>query len=83
MRLNTYQSAVDAGVFVTIPTAAARATLHLVDGLQDLQLHLVRRAYQFPDAVAQSPFVVSILTQVIDEGYAMHADEAEPGPYVR
>ena len=72
MKLNTYASEVLRGCFVTLPSAAAASTISLVDDLAALQLHLFRHAYSFPQESSGSPFIVSVLTQIVDKGYAVH-----------
>lgn len=73
MKLNTYASEVVPGHFVTIPTAKAVATISLVDGLGALRLHLFKRAYRFPATGSRNgAFMISILTQIVDQGYALH-----------
>lgn len=76
MKLNTYASEVIPGHFVTIPTAQAVATISLVDGLGALRLHLFKRAYRFPARSRNAAFMISILTQIVDQGYALHGPDA-------
>ena len=76
MKLNTYASEAVPGHFVTIPTAKAVATISLVDGLGALRLHLFKRAYTFPARSSNAAFMVSILTQIVDQGYALHGPHA-------
>jgi hypothetical protein len=84
MKLNTYASEVVPGCFVTVPSARAASTLSLVDGLGSLRLNLFRHAYRFPPEPCDSPFIVSVLTQIVDKGYAVHGPDAlcapAPGP---
>ena len=80
MKLNTYASEVVRGCFVTLPSATAASTISLVDDLAALQLHLFKHAYSFPRESSGSPFIVSVLTQIVDRGYAVHgsADASFP-----
>jgi hypothetical protein len=80
MRLNTYASEVVPGCFVTVPSAAATSTISLVDDLGALQLNLVRHAYRFPPEPCDSPVIVSVLTQIVDKGYAVHGPNAFCAP---
>jgi hypothetical protein len=72
MHLKTYQSKAIEGIFVTLPSSAANATISLLDELGALHLDPVSRDYEFPDPLSRRPFVVSVLTQIVDKGYAMH-----------
>jgi hypothetical protein len=72
MRLNTYASEVKPGWFVTVPSATATTTISLVDDLSALRLKLFRHAYRLPEGPCDSPFVVSVFTQIVDKGYAVH-----------
>jgi len=72
MKLNTYKSEVSPGCFVTIPAATAASTIAMVDELAALHLHLARHAYAIPPEASDSESVVSILTQIVDRGYALH-----------
>lgn len=83
MKLNTYASEAVPGHFVTIPTAKAVATISLVDGLGALRLHLFRQAYRFPARSGNAPLLVSILTQIVDQGYALHGPDALCAPRKR
>ena len=76
MKLNTYASETFPGRFVTIPTAKALSTISLVDGLGALRLHLFKRAYQIPARSRNAAFMVSVLTQIVDRGYALHGPDA-------
>lgn len=76
MKLNTYASEVLPRHFVTIPTATAISTICLVDGLRALRLRLFKRAYQIPARAHDSRFIVSMLTQIVDRGYALHGPDA-------
>jgi len=80
MKLNTYASRVVPERFVTIPTAKAAATISLVDDLGALRLHLFKRAYRFPGRSRGAPFTVSVLTQIVDRGYALHGPDALCAP---
>jgi hypothetical protein len=80
MRLNTYASKVMPGCFVTVPSATATSTISLVDGLGALQLNLFRHAYRLPSEPCDSPFIVSVLTQIVDKGYAVHGPDALCAP---
>jgi len=62
------------GCYVTLPTATAQATIDLVEDLETLQLNLAMHAHRFPDQPDDSPLVVSVLTQIVDRGYAVHGD---------
>jgi hypothetical protein len=76
MKLDTYASQVVPGCLVTVPSATAKSTLCLVDGLGALRLNLLRHAYRFPPERLDSPFIVSVLTQIVDQGYAVHGPDA-------
>ena len=80
MKLNTYASEIVPGHFVTIPTAKAVSTISLVDGLRELRLHLFKRAYRFPARSRNAPIAASILTQIVDQGYALHGPDALCAP---
>jgi hypothetical protein len=74
MHLNTYRSEAVPGIFVTLPSTAT-STIQIVDDLAALRLNLVKRGYEFSDEMARRPFVVSVLTQIVDHGYAMHGPD--------
>jgi hypothetical protein len=80
MKLNTYASEAVPGCFVTIPSATAASTLSVVEGLGALQLNLFRLAYRLPAEPYDSPFTVSVLTQIVDKGYAVHGPDASCAP---
>jgi hypothetical protein len=76
-KLDTYESEVVPGVFITVPSATAASTIAVVEGLDALRLHLCKHAYRVPEELCDAPFVVSVLTQIVDKGYALHGrDEA-------
>jgi hypothetical protein len=75
MELNTYESAASPQTFVTIPTMAASSTLRLVEDLVALRLSVIKHGYSFPDAACESPFARSVLTQIVDRGYALHGQD--------
>ena len=81
MKLNTYASEVLPRHFVTIPTATAISTIGLVDELRALRLRLFKRAYRIPARSHDTPFIVFVLTQIVDQGYALHGPDAlcDPG----
>jgi len=80
MKLNTYACGVVPGRFVTIPTAQAASTISLVDSLGAMRLHLLKRAYRFPVRSSDSAFIVSVLTQIVDRGYALHGPDSLCAP---
>jgi hypothetical protein len=80
MKLNTYASEAVPGCFVTIPSATATSTISLIDGLVALRLNLFRLAYRLPAEPYDSPFTVSVLTQIVDKGYAVHGPDASCAP---
>ena len=76
MKLNTYASRVVPGCLVTVPSATAAATISMVDSLRALRLDLFRQAYVLPAGPSDSPLAVSVLTQIVDRGYAVHGPDA-------
>jgi hypothetical protein len=72
MNLDTYQSAVVSGMFVTLPSAEAVATIAIVDQLSVLRLNPVRCSYRFPDWSQESPFVEFVLSEIAERGFALH-----------
>lgn len=75
-KFNTYASEAVPGCLVTVPSATAESTISLVEGLAALRLHLHKRAYRFSMESSDSPFTVSVLTQIVDRGYAIHGPDA-------
>jgi len=78
VRLSTYVSKVLPDHFVTLPAATAVSTFSIVDRLSSLQWVLLKAAYRIPEAVRDSPCVVAIVTQIVDQGYALHGREVLP-----
>lgn len=75
MKLCTYVSKVMPDCFVTLPAATAVSTISIVDRLSSLQLVPFKAAYCLPEAVCDSPYVEAIVTQIMDQGYALHGRE--------
>jgi hypothetical protein len=78
VQLSTYASKVMPDCFVTLPAATAASTFSIVDRLGSLQWVLLKAAYRIPEAVRDSPCVVAIVTQIVDQGYALHGREVLP-----
>ena len=78
MNLDTYRSTVHDGVFVTVPSVSAEATIALLDELSSLRLDPVRRAYRLPDGDECAPFARFVLTEIVRKGYATHGAD---GPF--
>lgn len=78
MKLSTYASRSIPECFVTLPAATAASTIGVVDRLGALQLVLFKAAYGLPEALCDSPFVVAMMSQIVDQGYALHGREALP-----
>jgi hypothetical protein len=72
MDMDTYQSTTVAGVFVTLRSVAAAATIPLLDELVALRLDPFRRNYAFGEEARDREFVAFVLTQIVLKGYAVH-----------
>lgn len=71
MKLSTYQSSSIPGMFVTLPSAEASATIGIVDQLARLELSIVRQGYELP-AFDPSPISGRVMAEIAQTGYAMH-----------
>lgn len=72
MNMDTFQSAAVSGLFVTMPSATSSSTLKLIDTLGAMKLDLYRPGYEFSDDACGSPFATGVMTQIVDQGYAVH-----------
>jgi hypothetical protein len=72
VKLDTYASRAESGVFVTLPSATAKSTIALVDELSAHALRPVRLRYCLPADSCDQPFAVTVLSQIVDRGYALH-----------
>jgi len=72
MRLDTYRSGAVAGLFVTLPSSNAAATVGLLDRLVALDLSLFQRNFRFPRASEDEPLARFVLTEIVLQGYAVH-----------
>jgi hypothetical protein len=72
MNLDTYESTAVSGMFVTLPSAEANATISIVDELSVLQLNPFRCSYRFADESQALPFVEFVLTEIAVRGFALH-----------
>jgi hypothetical protein len=72
MKMDTYQSAAVSGVFVTLPSAEANATISLLDVLSVLRLTPVRCSYRLSDAPQDVPFARFVETEIAEKGFALH-----------
>jgi hypothetical protein len=76
VKLDTYACRAEPGVFVTLPSATAKSTIALVDDLSARALRPVRLRYHLPADSCDQPFAVTVLTQIVDRGYALHGPNA-------
>jgi len=72
MNMDTYESAAIPDVFVTCPSAEARATLMAVDKLAALRLRLVRPGYTLDSDAGNKAFVEFVCAEIALSGYAVH-----------
>jgi hypothetical protein len=72
MQIDTFESAVTPGLFVTMPSATSCATRQIIEKFAAMKLGDYRLHYEFPDASCGMPFATSVMTKIVDEGYAMH-----------
>jgi hypothetical protein len=72
MDMDTYQSTVAPGVFVTLRSVAAATTIPLLDELVALRLDPFRCHYAFGEEARDREFVTFVLTEIILKGYAVH-----------
>jgi hypothetical protein len=72
VKLDTYASRAESGVFVTLPSATAKSTIGLVDELSALALKRVRRGYDLSGDSCESALAIAVLSQIVDRGYAVH-----------
>jgi hypothetical protein len=72
MDMDTYLSTAVAGVFVTLRSEAAAATIPLLDELVALRLDPFRRNFAFGEEARDREFVAFVLTQIVLKGYAVH-----------
>jgi hypothetical protein len=72
MQMDTYQSAAVAGLFVTLRSEAAAATIPLLDELVALRLDPFRRNYAFGEEARDRDFVTFVQTEIVLQGYAVH-----------
>ena len=72
MNLDTYQSAAIPDVFVTVPSAEARALLVAVDKLVALRLRLVRPCYRLFSDAGNGAFMEFVSAEIALSGYAVH-----------
>ena len=76
VKLDTYASGAESGLFVTLPSATAKSTIALVDELSARALRPVRLRYHLPADSRDQPFAVTVLSQIVDQGYALHGPNA-------
>jgi hypothetical protein len=72
MTLDTYRSGAISGMFVTLPSSCAAATVGLLDRLVALDLSLIQRNFRFPRASENEPLARFVLTEIMLQGYALH-----------
>jgi len=72
MDMDTYRSKAVEGVFVTLQSVAAAATIRLLDDLVALRLDPFRRNYAFGEEEKDREFVAFVLTKIVLQGYAVH-----------
>ncbi len=72
MKFDTYESLVDSGRFVTVPTGKDVATIGLPDDRAFVHLKCVRLGYVFPKHCLEHSFCRSVMQQIEARGYAIH-----------
>ena len=76
MQLNTYQSAADPEVYVTLPSVEAAAIFAIVQELAPMHLAPIRCGYTLSDTLCDTTFKELVTFEIAANGYAVHGRDA-------